>query len=263
MTSPTRVRSADRVDSDSLRNAKRALKQIRSGLLDAQSRLFACHQDSILIILQGMDTSGKDGLIRHVFRYANPVGLAVHSFGPPTDAEEREHFLDRYRRALPPQGHICVFNRSYYEQLMYLRVHPQPQSKGASADELQTILRFEDRLVHNNTVLLKFFLHISKEQQRVRLLSRANNPEKSWKLQRADLVDRRLWLEHYDAFQDAIEKTHSDQAPWYVIPADDKWMARYVVVSVVLDVLHQLAPEYPVPDQVQRKLISDVRRELD
>lgn len=263
---PASVHEKKTLGLTSTASAKLYVKRLRPKLLDAQTRLFANQQHSLLVVLQGMDTSGKDGLVRHIFRHVNPVGLLVSSFGPPEGRERREHFLARYRRSTPPAGYVGVFNRSYYEQLMYLRVHPEqrvsPISDDEEKSELFSIREFEKELLREKVKILKVFLHVSEEEQRQRLLGRANNPKKSWKLQRADLVDRRLWAEHYCAFQRAMAETHVAWAPWYVVPADDKWVARYIVANIVLDTLEALAPSYPQPDKALQILIEDVRREL-
>lgn len=259
---PTRMTSSVEPEFSSRKAARRALRRLQCELMDAQSRLFARRDSSLLLILQGMDTSGKDGLIRHVFRQVSPVGLQVHSFGPPSEPETHDHFLARYRRALPKPGYISVFNRSYFEQLMYLRVHPELRPRAVTATEaaaeVRAICEFERALPKQGVTVIKVFLHICKAKQKKRLLSRATAPEKNWKLRRADLTDHRMWDQHYRAFQEAMDQTDFDAAPWFVVPADDKWAARYWVALLILQTLEHLAPEYPKPDLRKRSLIRDV-----
>lgn len=258
-----------RLDKASVRAwAKSNLDQTGAQLNEAQLRLYAHRDQSLLVILQGMDTSGKDGLIRHVFTHVNPVGLQVKSFIAPTPVEKLHGFLWRAIRALPDPGHIGVFNRSYYEEVMYLKVHPELRNETAdgnpwSEDELfADILQFEQALTRRGTRLLKIFLHISPAEQRRRLLRRAENPDRCWKLQDADLQDRRLWDEHYYAFEAALQRTSTLAAPWYVVPSDEKVTARCLVAALVLNELMEMAPRFPEPTAEKRALCATVLQAL-
>lgn len=240
--------------------AKSRLSNLSGKLEAAQLRLFAHRRQRLLVILQGIDTAGKDGLIRHVFSAVNPVGLNVTSFGPPSEEERRHDFLWRMRRALPEPGHVGVFNRSYYEQLMHLRVHPEHDE--ANLDHYQTVTRqilgFEQTLMESHVGILKVFLHLSRTEQARRLVKRAQRPERRWKLTASDLRDHELWDAHMRSFEEAVETTHTPQAPWYVVPADNKWVARVVVAELVLRALQEMAPDFPQPTAAQLALCEEV-----
>ena len=227
------------------------LKQLQ----ESQERLFANGQRSLLVILQGMDTSGKDGIIRHVFRGLNPQGCRVIGFKAPNSEELGHHFLWRPMRYLPPKGLVSIFNRSYYEEVLVVRVHPKfldaqnlmPYKKLSDLwkRRYEEIRMFEQTLVESGTSVLKFYLHISPAEQRKRLLERLDVAEKHWKFNAGDLQERKLWKQYEEAFEEALPATSTEQAPWYVIPSDDKWYARAAVADLISGHLDKLDLEYP------------------
>ena len=227
------------------------LKQLQ----ESQERLFANGQRSLLVILQGMDTSGKDGIIRHVFRGLNPQGGRVLGFKAPNSEELGHHFLWRPMRYLPPKGLVSIFNRSYYEEVLVVRVHPKfldaqnlmPYKKLTDLwkRRYEEIRMFEQTLVESGTSVLKFYLHISRDEQRKRLLERLDVAEKHWKFNAGDLQERKLWKQYEEAFEEALPATSTEQAPWYVIPSDDKWYARAAVADLISGHLDKLDLEYP------------------
>ena len=227
------------------------LKQLQ----ESQERLFANGQRSLLVILQGMDTSGKDGIIRHVFRGLNPQGCRVIGFKAPNSEELGHHFLWRPMRYLPPKGLVSIFNRSYYEEVLVVRVHPKfldaqnlmPYKKLSDLwkRRYEEIRMFEQTLVESGTSVLKIYLHISRDEQRKRLLERLDVAEKHWKFNAGDLQERKLWKEYEEAFEEALPATSTEQAPWYVIPSDDKWYARAAVADLISGHLDKLDLEYP------------------
>jgi PPK2 family polyphosphate:nucleotide phosphotransferase len=237
--------------SQGIESLEKDLEQLQ----EAQERLFASGQRSLLVILQGMDTSGKDGIIRHVFRGLNPQGCRVIGFRAPNSEELGHHFLWRPMRFLPPKGLVSIFNRSYYEEVLVVRVHPKfldaqnlmPTKKLSDLwkRRYEEIRMFEKTLVESGTSVLKFYLHISRDEQRKRLLERLETPEKHWKFNAGDLAERKLWKEYEQAFEEALAATSTKQAPWYVIPADDKWYARASVADLIASHLESLDLEYP------------------
>lgn len=242
------------------RFAEEALAADVSALQQQQELLYASKSRALLVIIQGMDTAGKDGIIRHVMGAVNPQGCRVYSFGPPNTTERLHHFLWRAGPCLPEKGMISLFNRSYYEEVLVVRVHPdflEPQripdvdlgkSKSLAAlwkRRYKEIRAFEKTLTHNGTVVLKFFLHLSFEEQRERLLARLREPEKYWKFNAGDLAERKLWPQYQSAFQDCLQQTSTDEAPWYVIPADNKWYARAAVADIIAAHLEKLAMKFP------------------
>jgi PPK2 family polyphosphate:nucleotide phosphotransferase len=232
-----------------------ALENDIGTLQAAQERLFASNSRSLLIILQGMDTSGKDGTIRHVFQGVNPQGCRVYGFKAPNDDELGHHFLWRPMRFLPTKGMISIFNRSYYEEVLVVRVHPaflKPQNL-MPYDNLDSLWRrryeeirvFEKTMVESGTSVLKFYLHISRDEQRKRLLERLEKPDKHWKFNPRDLEERKFWNDYEQAFEDALTATSTKHAPWFVIPADDKWYARAAVADLIAEHLESLDLQYP------------------
>jgi PPK2 family polyphosphate:nucleotide phosphotransferase len=220
-----------------------------------------------------MDTAGKDGTIRHVMSGVDPQGTQVHSFKAPS-AEELEHdFLWRSMKALPERGHIGIFNRSYYEEVLVVRVHPQildsqrlpPGAKGKRIwkHRFEEINYFEKYLVRNGIVVLKFFLNLSKGEQKRRLLARINTPEKNWKYSLADTKERGYWDDYMNAFEDALYHTSTEHAPWYIIPADNKWFTRTVVADVIVKKLKSLKLSYPVVSAEQRQHLLDAKKLLE
>jgi PPK2 family polyphosphate:nucleotide phosphotransferase len=253
--------------------AETVLSQDVSALAEAQERLYVADRWSILIILQAMDAAGKDGTIKHVMSGVNPQGCQVYSFKQPS-AEELDHnFLWRYTKALPERGRIGIFNRSYYEEVLVLRVHPElvaaQRVPEVNVDgdfwneRYADINAFERHLTRNGTVVLKFFLHISKEEQRKRLLKRLNDPTKYWKFSAADIAERAFWDEYLKAFEKAISATSTKFAPWHIIPADHKWVSRALVARTVTNAIKSLDLQYPEVTDAKRAAIDEARRQLE
>jgi PPK2 family polyphosphate:nucleotide phosphotransferase len=232
-----------------------ALTVDNAALQESQSRLFAAGQQSLLIVLQGMDASGKDGTVRHVMSGVNPQGCRIYGFRAPNAEELQHHFLWRPMRFLPARGMISIFNRSYYEEVMVVRVHPEflgpqnlPPYKKLSdlwLRRYEEIRVFEQTLVNSGTSVLKFFLHVSQDEQKARMLERLSQPAKRWKFNENDLAERKLWDKYEQAIEDALPATSTKSAPWYVIPADDKWYARAAIADIVAAHLESLGLEYP------------------
>jgi PPK2 family polyphosphate:nucleotide phosphotransferase len=234
---------------------------------------YAANRYALLLIFQAMDAAGKDGAIRHVMSGVNPQGCEVSSFKAPS-ADELEHdFLWRSTRALPPRGHIGIFNRSYYEEVLIVRVHPKTlraeladgtlhESKKIWDGRYRSIIDFERHLHRNGTRIVKFFLHLSKEEQRKRFLSRIDEPQKNWKFSMADVREREYWQDYMRAYEQCLSATSTEIAPWYIVPADDKPSARLIVSQVILDTLGALGSSYPVIDARRRRELRAVRRSL-
>jgi PPK2 family polyphosphate:nucleotide phosphotransferase len=239
-----------------------------------QSLLYAQNQYALLLIFQAMDAAGKDGAIKHVMSGVNPQGCQVFSFKQPS-AEEMEHdFLWRTNRCLPERGHIGIFNRSYYEEVLVVRVHPEIlRRQGLPAEDLddekiwphryRSILDLEKHLHRNGTRIVKFFLHLSKEEQRRRFLARLDDPDKNWKFSRADLAERKRWKDYQHAYEACLTATSTKVAPWYVVPADDKANARLIISRVILDTLGELKMSYPKPDKGHQKELNSIRKLLE
>jgi len=238
-----------------------------------QNLLFAHHRYSLLLIFQAMDAAGKDGTIRHVMSGVNPQGCQVFSFKHPS-VEELEHdFLWRTICRLPERGKIGIFNRSYYEEVLIVRVHPEILRSEGLPDELldletiwqeryRSIVDLEDHLHRNGTQVIKFFLHLSKEEQRKRFLKRIDDPERNWKFSLADTTERRFWKKYMNAYEECLSATSTRTAPWYVVPADDKENARLIVSQVVLDTLRDLKMAYPKPSPTLRRELRSIRKLL-
>lgn len=250
-----------------------SLEQNLEALTDAQQRLYADDRFAVLIVLQAMDAAGKDGTIRHVMSGVNPQGCQVFSFKQPS-AEELDHnFLWRYMRSLPERGRIGIFNRSYYEDVLVVKVHPEildkqklpPGKRGKPFWEqrYEDINTFERHLVRNGTVVLKFFLHVSKDEQKQRFLERLNTPEKHWKFSAADLAERQFWNEYHDAYEDLLTATSTEWAPWYVVPADQKWATRAIVAHLLAAALKQLDLRYPEMTKEKQQALLAARRQLE
>ena len=224
--------------------AKEKLEATVERLAELQELLYAGHERKLLIVLQGMDTSGKDGTIRHVMQGFNPAGARVVSFKKPSDEELDHDFLWRVHAKVPAKGETVVFNRSHYEDVLIVRVHDLvPQAVWRKRYE--QINAFERILDDNGTVILKFFLHISQDEQRKRLQARVDDPKKCWKFQPGDLHERKFWKDYMRAYEEALSQTSTESAPWYVVPANQKWYRNYVVGSVVAATLDQLNLKYP------------------
>jgi PPK2 family polyphosphate:nucleotide phosphotransferase len=249
------------------------LENNRAALADAQDRLYATDMYSVLIVLQAMDAAGKDGIIKHVMAGVNPQGCQVFSFKKPSDEELDHNFLWRYMRCLPERGRIGIFNRSYFEDVLIVRVHPEilasqrmpKSSKGAKVWEQRydDINRFERHLVRNGTVILKFFLNVSRKEQKRRFLDRLNDPAKQWKFSPADLKERGHWDAYQDAVNHVLRNTSTPWAPWWVIPADHKWISRALVGGIITQTIQQLRLKRPTILPDQQRLIARAKRELE
>lgn len=242
-------------------------------LSSLQNIHYASNKYAMLLIFQAMDAAGKDGTIRHVMSGVNPQGCEVFGFKQPS-AEELEHdFLWRTTRRLPERGRIGIFNRSYYEEVLILRVHPELLSAEGISDEIashegfwdaryKSIIQFEKHLHRNGTRIVKFFLHLSKEEQRRRFLERIDDPEKNWKFSEADIKERKFWKDYMRAYEDAIGATSSADAPWYIVPADDKENARIIVSQIVVDTLKSLKVSYPKTPAKRKEELESIRKTL-
>jgi PPK2 family polyphosphate:nucleotide phosphotransferase len=242
--------SLDHVDPDDASLAKdkdhaaKRFSALQSRLAELQDLLFAAHETKLLIVLQGMDTSGKDGVIRHVLASFNPQGTRVESFKQPTEDELDHDFLWRVHRKVPGNGEVVVFNRSHYEDVLVVRVHDLVP-KHIWKQRYGQIKEFERILADNGTLILKFFLHISKDEQRKRLQRRLDDPTKRWKFKEGDLKERKSWNEYQRAYEDALSKTSTPWAPWHIVPANHKWYRDFVVGSIIVDALEKLHLKYP------------------
>ena len=251
-----RVREGRRLDLDELdpddislleggkAEASKRLPNILDRLAEAQERLFAGHERKLLIVLQGMDTSGKDGTIRHVMRGFNPQGTKVVSFRKPSEEELDHDFLWRVHAKVPARGQVGVFNRSHYEDVLVVRVHNLVQESVWKARYGQ-INAFERTLFETGTTIVKFFLHIGFEEQGRRLQARLEDPRKCWKFQPGDLEERKFWKDYMRAYEDVLVKTSTDWAPWYVIPANRKWYRNHLVGSILVETLDRMHLKYP------------------
>jgi PPK2 family polyphosphate:nucleotide phosphotransferase len=249
------------------------LKKNLKELADAQELLWASDTYSILMVLQAMDAAGKDGIVEHVMSGMNPQGCQVYSFKRPSDEELDHNFLWRCMKALPERGRIGIFNRSYYEEVLVVRVHAEflerqklPAGKRDHSfwtDRFDDINAFEKHLARNGTVIVKFFLNVSKKEQRRRFLARLEDPRKHWKFSSADLAERGFWDEYMKAYEDAIGATSTEWAPWYVIPADHKWIARAAVASILTDTIRSLDLEFPGISGEQRKALMLAKKQLE
>ncbi len=252
-----RIKDYDPDDTSLFKGGKKkgieASGKLQERLDHLQDLLFAERRWKLLIILQGMDTSGKDGTIRHAMSGLDPQGIRVLSFKKPTEEELGHDFLWRIHSKVPAGGEVAIFNRSHYEDVLVVRVHGLVPEK-VWRKRYQEINDFEKMLVENNTVILKFFLHISKEEQLVRLRERVKDPEKRWKFQHTDIEERKFWDDYMEAYQEAIAKTSTDAAPWYVVPSNAKWYRNYVVGSVIVDKLESLKMKYPKIDLTDVKI---------
>jgi len=227
--------------------AEQASVQLREELIMLQERLFAEQKHRVLVVLQAMDTGGKDGAIRKVFSGVNPQGVDVARFAAPSSEELAHDYLWRVHAKVPAKGQIVVFNRSHYEDVLAVRVNDLVPEK-IWKKRYAHLRNFEQMLVDEGTTILKFFLHIDAEEQRERLQARLDEPQKNWKFDEHDLEQRKHWNEYMIAFRDAIAETHQKDAPWFVIPANRKWFRDYAMLTILVDALKKLDPQYPKPD---------------
>jgi PPK2 family polyphosphate:nucleotide phosphotransferase len=258
--------------SDQKPMARELLEKGIQWLAEEQGKLYAQDRYSLLLLFQAMDAAGKDGTIRHVLSGVNPQGCQVYSFKQPSMEELDHDFLWRCQKCLPERGRIGIFNRSYYEEVLVVRVHPDLLGRqklppglvtgGIWKERLVDIAGFERYLVRQGTTVLKFFLHISRKEQKRRFLQRLEQPEKNWKFSPADVGERRYWDDYMAAYEDAIRRTASREAPWYVVPADNKWYTRLVVAAAIVEALRKLDLAYPGIDAARGKEIAAARRSL-
>jgi PPK2 family polyphosphate:nucleotide phosphotransferase len=238
-----------------------------------QSMLYASGRYSVLLIFQAMDAAGKDGVIKHVLSGVNPQGCEVFSFKQPSTGELKHDFLWRTTCRLPQRGRIGIFNRSYYEEVLIVRVHPEILREQGLPDELldektvwkdryRSIRDQEEHLHRNGTRIIKVFLHLSKDEQRKRFLDRINDPDKNWKFSLTDIQERSFWKEYMEAYEECLHATSSHHAPWYIVPADDKENARLIVSRIVLDALGGLAMAYPETTAKRRRELKSIRKRL-
>jgi PPK2 family polyphosphate:nucleotide phosphotransferase len=252
--------------------AKEALQEGIEALAEMQEMLYAQDRWSVLLIFQAMDAAGKDGAIKHVMSGVNPQGCQVYSFKAPTSEDLDHDFLWRCTKCLPERGRIGIFNRSYYEETLVVRVHPELLAKqkmpsklvgkGIWDDRFEDICNFEKYLSRNGVLVRKFFLHVSKKEQLKRFLSRLDEPEKNWKFSMADAKEREFWGDYMRAYEDTIRNTATKAAPWYVVPADNKWFTRIVVAAAVIDALADLDLQFPKVDAAKRKELAATRAAL-
>ncbi len=235
---------------------EKELENQRKRLQTLQERLYAEHQRSLLVVLQAMDTGGKDGTIKHVFGGLNPQGCQVWSFKKPSDEEANHDFLWRYHQRAPQRGMISIFNRSHYEDVLVVRVK-ELVPKEVWQERYHLINEFEHMLTLNNIRVIKFFLHISKDEQKRRLESRLEDPDKHWKFSSNDIKERKFWDDYQIAFQDAINNCSTAYAPWYVVPANKKWYRNLVVARTIADTLESMNPQYPAAEAGLENIIIE------
>ena len=253
---------------------QKLLEEHVAQLSSQQQLLYASNRHAILLIFQAMDAAGKDGAIQHVMSGVNPQGCQVFSYKHPSATELEHDFLWRTTRDLPERGQIGIFNRSYYEEVLIVRVHPEilrseaipdtaHHDKKVWHDRYRSIVDFEKHLHSNGTRIIKFFLHLSKEEQRKRFLARIDKPDKNWKFSAADIQERKFWKQYMKAYEECLSATSTDDAPWYVVPADDKENARLIVSRIVLDTLEGLKMAYPKTTEKRRRELLSIRKGLE
>lgn len=260
------------LDSEAKPEAKKWLKESVELLSDLQDVLYAQSNWGLLLIFQAMDAAGKDGTIKHVMSGVNPQGVDVYSFKSPSSIELSHDFLWRTNRCLPPRGKIGIFNRSYYEEVLVVRVHPELLQKQRIPESLrgdhfwkgryEDISSLERYATRNGIAIRKFFLNVSKKEQKKRFLERLNNGEKNWKFSAADLKERKYWDEYQDAYEKMIRNTATEYAPWVIVPADNKWFTRLLVVATIVDTLASLNLDYPKLSAAQLAELKEARKHL-
>jgi len=270
-----RLKDFDPADTGHWRSKEHAAEALQKGIArtaELQDKLYAQNNWALLLIFQAMDAAGKDGAIKHVMSGVNPQGCQVYSFKAPSELELQHDFLWRTTRCLPERGHIGIFNRSYYEEVLVVRVHPQilksqrtPSSlvgKEIWDERFEDIRCFEHHMARSGTVIRKFFLHVSRKEQKRRFLERLEEPEKNWKFSASDIRERACWDDYQDAYEDMIRHTATEHAPWYVVPADNKWFTRLVISTVVVEALESLKLAYPKVDEPKRKELAAAKKDL-
>lgn len=260
------------LDSEDKPMARQLLSEGVEVLSELQDKLYAQDRWALLLIFQAMDAAGKDGTIKHVMSGVNPQGCQVSSFKMPSSVDLNHDYLWHSMKQLPERGRIGIFNRSYYEETLVVRVHPEllarqtlpPQLLGEDIwkQRFRDIHHFEDYLSHNGVVVRKFFLHLSKQEQKKRFMERLDNPAKNWKFSANDIKERAFWDDYMKAYDDMIRHTSSHHAPWYVVPADNKWFARLVVAAAVIDTLESLNLSYPAVGDEARSQLEAARSQL-
>lgn len=254
------------------KDAKQQLQNDIKRMAELQQKLYAQDNWALLLMFQAMDAAGKDGTIKHVMSGVNPQGCNVHSFKTPSENELQHDFLWRTTRHLPERGHIGIFNRSYYEEVLVVRVHsealkneklpPSLLTKDIWKERFEDIHAFERHMARNGTVIRKFFLHLSKKEQKKRFLARLEDPKKNWKFSAADSHERGYWDDYQKAYEEVIRNTATKHAPWYVVPADQKWFSHVVVAAAIVETLEDLDLSYPKVDAAKRKEIDAAKKEL-
>ncbi len=251
------------------------LQDEKEKLRDLQEKLYADGSKSLLIVIQAMDAAGKDSLIEHVFGGVNPQGCEVTSFKTPSTKEYSHDFLWRHYIALPQKGQIGIFNRSHYESVLVCKVHPDYNlnekvwKSTTNFDDkfwenrYESIRNFEKHLVQNGTTIVKLFLHVSKKEQKKRFLDRINEQEKNWKFSLSDLSERELWSKYMDAYEEAINETSKEYAPWHVLPADDKWFTRTAAIQIIIDALNKMDLKYPELNDKDRDALEAAKKQLE
>ena len=271
-----RLKDFDPADTSGLQLDKGEATDLLHGgsawLAEEQDMLYAQDRWSLLLVFQAMDAAGKDGTIKHVMSGVNPQGCQVFSFKQPSFEELDHDFMWRYVRCLPERGRIGIFNRSYYEEVLVVRVHhellerqklpPPLVSKRIWDERLADIAHFEDYVARQGTKILKFFLHVSRNEQKKRFMDRLDEPEKNWKFSSSDVQERKFWSDYMYAFEEAIRATASKHAPWFVVPADNKWFSRLVVAGAIVEAMADLDLAYPKLDAVKKKELAAVRAAL-
>ncbi len=271
-----KLRDFDPADTAGIRSKERATAALQKSLeqlADLQNKLYAQDQWAVLLIFQGMDASGKDGVIKHVMAGVNAMGCQAYSFKAPSSEEQQHDYLWRTMQRIPERRRIGIFNRSYYEEGLIVRVHPDllqnekiPPSlitKKIWEERFEDMCAFERYLTRNGIVVRKFFLNLSKKEQARRFLARLDEPEKNWKFSAADIHEREYWDDYMQAYEDMIQNTATPAAPWYVVPADNKWFTRLVVASAIIDTLEKLNLSYPKVDASRRKELEKARKFLE
>ena len=271
-----RLKDFDPADTGKLHSKETAEELLQKDIVilaELQDKLYAQDQWAILLIFQAMDAAGKDGVIKHVMSGVNPQGVQVYSFKQPSTEELDHDFLWRAAWRVPERGRIGIFNRSYYEEVLVVRVHqeflarqhlpPQLITKDIWKQRMEDMCNFESYLTRNGIVVRKFFLNVSREEQQRRFLKRLDEPEKNWKFSESDVRERQCWDNYMDAYEDMIRHTTTPHAPWYVVPADHKWFTRLVVGSAIVEALEELKLEYPKVDSARRKELEAARATLE
>jgi PPK2 family polyphosphate:nucleotide phosphotransferase len=273
-----RVKDHDPADTHGLKSGdkpevKKWLEEGIALLAEFQDVLYAQSNWGLLLIFQAMDAAGKDGMIKHVMSGVNPQGVDVYSFKSPSNEELAHDFLWRTNRCMPPRGKIGIFNRSYYEEVLVVRVHPEYLEKQHIPDSLrgdhfwrgryEDIASFERYLTRNGIAIRKFFLNVSRKEQKKRFMERLDNPEKNWKFSAADVQERKCWNQYLDAYEKMIRNTATEYAPWVVVPADNKWFSRLLVVATIVDALSSLDLEYPKLTAKEYAALKAARKQLE